>query len=213
MSHALYIGGANDFTPILLLNFIKTFIYVDEVIFRGNEKSVIIRAIKEARENAKKSLMNLGFIPIYNRNFIDEYIKDDIHVIYYFGCRFPFECLQSIYFRDLVKQCDVLISIGTYIPHETLLYMKPGPIAFIGSTGTIYDEIYSKEDGEQELLEKERIVAYYLLDKERYGSFNYTFWDEYKPNKRILDRLKISRHTTWEEFLKEHKRRYNILHK
>ena len=150
---AVYIGASIDTIPIIRLDFISEFVYVDSQPYSafGTLKSNIIMSdgydgyyrpkfFNSLCKHMEIVGMNLESI---NLNVIDFKNKEDLTLRYYINTAVP-DHNKSL--ENEISTVDVLIVSG-HDPHYSILDSVTKKLMFVGFQGTVFSDCGEYEDG------------------------------------------------------------------
>jgi len=150
-SIAVYVGAGLDFTPVLRLNWIQRFIYID------SQPLTEFGALEPCKEFSRPefeyelltAMRGLGRVTkIPNSNLIMVSLSGGRQLLYYINNCFPHAIDADC--RAFISTASVLICCG-HIPNPLILtLMKAGPKIFIGDNKTCY----SGYDDESEMIKR-----------------------------------------------------------
>jgi hypothetical protein len=204
MNKAVYIGAGTDLVPVIIIDNIKEFIYIDSQPFSEfgthayDEITHISSSVekKDRHENAFSrkyflenlhKVMNQISFKLINSN--DDYLiftKDDRSLKYYYSCAFP-DYIDNNIIED-IKTCDTIIMVA-HDPHNKIFEYLQKPINFIGDIHTIYKSNKNDDNYERSafryILENPNMIKKYYIMKEKK---EYEWWE----NKNQVPELKLN---------------------
>jgi hypothetical protein len=169
MTKAVYIGAGTDCIPLLLLETIKEFIYIDsqpqsEFGTMEYESGRFYRHLFLSQLDS--SLHAIGFEPVKRQPLYLEYMSKSGQVLnYYINTPFPAMLTKDI--KTHLESSDTLILSG-FDPHKSILNLMPILKTIYCNDRTVYvHDAYADE------AEKEASVFYELVQNS--ANYSYTY--------------------------------------
>ncbi len=176
MNKAVYIGAGLDIIPVLVLNKINTFIYIDSQpisefgMFYWNDKKMYR---KHFLPKLEKLMKNNNFTKTIQKNNYIEYTNKIQTIKYFINTPFPEKITDEI--EKEIRECNTLIIAG-YNPNNKIIEIMPNLKNIIGNCHTCYNH----NDYEDE-NEKNNSTFNYLINKNNPNiCYNYLLLKEIK---------------------------------
>lgn len=208
MNKAVYIGAGTDLIPVIIVDEIKEFIYIDSQPF--SEYGTLIYDIKkdlsytvEKKDRIENSFSRNCFLSnLYkimdqiqfkliesNDDFL-LFKNNDRSIKYYYSCAFPEYINDNII--DDIKTCDTIIMAG-HDPNKIIFNYLQNPINFIGDSHTSYCH-YNKKDEQyidssfEYIINNPKIINKYYIMKE---INEYNYWEDHTQTYQIKSNFEL----------------------
>jgi hypothetical protein len=209
MNKAVYIGAGLDIIPILVLDDVKEFIYIDSQPFSEfgtmtyNDKIDTVTYVKDRTHifynsfsrndfiSRLKKLIEQNNIKIINENnsYLEFQTKANQKIKYYYSYSFP-EHLDDALKTEL-KTCNTIVMAG-FDPNKEIFNYLQKPTYFIGGCHTCYSKDPDDEGIDTSsfklLADKPDIINKYYLLKEKN---KYEYWVDINIMPEIKNNYKI----------------------
>jgi hypothetical protein len=209
MKGLVYIGAGLDIIPIIVLNQINTFVYIDsqpQSPYGTLDYDTKRFYNSSFCEDLIKIMANNSFIVTHHTNTCIEFKNADRILKYYISVSFPEHLYKELV--DDIAECDTLMLAG-FCPNKVILDNMPKLKTIVGNCHTCYTNTDSYEDD----IQKENSVFQYLIkNPDRYNYLllkekqQYEHWDDSKqvPSLKELyevvtcnNLIEIEKHKMW----------------
>ena len=149
MNKAVYIGAGLDIIPVIVLNKINTFIYIDSQpisefgMFYWNDKKMYRTHFLPELE---KLMKNNNFTKTIQKNNYIEYTNKIQIIKYFINTPFPEKITDEI--EKEIRDCDTLIISG-YNPNKKIIDLMPNLKNIIGNCHTCYNHNDYEDENEK----------------------------------------------------------------
>ena len=210
MNKAVYIGAGTDIIPIVVLDDIQEFIYIDSQPFSEfgtmtyNNYTESITYIQNRVDTINNSFSRNDFIDRLkklmkqneikitneNRSYLEFKTKSNQTIKYYYSYSFPEYLDDSL--KSELKSCNTIVMAG-FDPNKEIFNYLQKPTYFVAGSHTCYSKVIDDDIEKSSfklLTEKPDIISKYYLLKEKK---EYEYWldeniiPEIKKNYKLIE--------------------------